>query len=294
MNHSIQNDFFIATVSTTGAELQSLRSKKTGLEYIWNGDAAYWSGRAPILFPILCSLKDGRYTYKGKEYQMPKHGYIRNAELVHKSVSPAGEVMSFTCGDTEETRKIYPFSYELEIIFRLEANTLYVDYIVKNKSVDEMYFSIGAHEAFNCPRREGESFDDYYLVFEQAEHPWEKLTLDVQKGLLDGGTAPVFEGDTLPLKHSLFEDDALIFKNIGSKKLWIKSNKSDEIVEACYDGAANLGIWTSPNAPFICIEPWCGLPDYTDSTGDITKKDSIVRLEGKEVFTFTHSFTITE
>ena len=63
----IQNDQLIAEIAEHGAELISLKSKESNLEYIWQGDPEYWGRHAPVLFPFVGRLKDDQYTYQGED-----------------------------------------------------------------------------------------------------------------------------------------------------------------------------------------------------------------------------------
>lgn len=293
MLHVIESDALRVAVSNTGAELQSIMSTKTGEEFLWQGDPAWWGSRAPVLFPIIGGLRNGTYDYSNNTYVLAKHGFVRNAYF-HREDIPSGTesriVLEYV--DNPSTRRVYPFQFSFKTIFTLSGRTLNVAYRVENQGEGAMFFSVGAHEAFRCPRGRDEAFNDYYLEFDcDGEYQSYPVTID---GLLGNEPYPVIEnGRVLPLKHSLFANDALIFKHIAAKKVAIKSLKSNAVVEVAYD-SAHLGIWTKVGAPFICIEPWCGLPDNADANGDFTRKKGVLRLEEGGVFTFTHVITIQE
>lgn len=291
MNETISNEYLRVTVRPKGAELQSIVSQKSGVEYLWQGDPAYWEGRAPVLFPIVGRLAGMKYRYRGREYEMSIHGFAKDSDFVY---SREGEdAIRFTLADSEETRKLYPFSFQFEVAFRLEQSTLIVDYIVKNRTDGEMLFSMGAHEGYRCPREEGECFEDYELVFSETDD-YRTMLVNVENGLMTGETSPVFEGTTLGLTHKLFENDALVFGNIKSKMVRLQSRKSKAAIEVTYEGADNLGIWTRVGAPYVCIEPWCGMPDYVGSAGELTQKQGIIRLENEGECTFTHQIKVVE
>jgi len=289
MIYSIKSDVLQADINAVGAELSSLRSAQA--EYLWQGDPTWWAGRAPILFPIACSMKDNTYVYNGKAYNMPKHGFVRNAEL---SVFAKGDSkITFEYSDNEETRKMYPFSFLFQVVFELVGNTLSTTYRVVNRSDVTMYFSVGAHEAYRCPREDGETFDDYYLEFEK-DGTYITETVN-SAGLLDGNSYTVIEnGNILPLKHELFVNDALIFKNVPGRRVSLKSKKSPAVVTVDYQGAPYLGIWTKVGAPYVCIEPWYGLPDEVTHDGKIENKLGIVSLDAHSEFEWMHTITISE
>jgi galactose mutarotase-like enzyme len=289
MLYHLESESLCVSVSNTGAELQSILSKTTGTQYLWQGDPAYWGSRAPVLFPIIGGLRDSVYLHEEAPYTLPKHGFVRRAYFhgVHES-----EKLVFEYVDNPETRAAYPFSFSLKVAFALRGRTLHIENIVQNQGKGRLYFGVGAHEAYAIPR-DGEVFDDYFLEFEREEalHSYAVA----QSGLLSGQTYPVAMegGKILPLSHGLFVNDALIFKGIQSKKVALKSRKSPAYVEVAYD-SAHLGIWTKVGAPFICIEPWCGLPDTEGTNQAFATKEGNIGLGEGETFTFTHSVTVYE
>ena len=292
MVHNIQSDALQVDINTTGAELFSIRSKKTGMEYIWQGDPTWWDRRAPILFPVLCSLKDNAYTYNGKTYDMAKHGFVRDAAFVTAGAKD-GKII-FEYGDNEETRKIYPFAFLLQAIFKVDENRLATTYRIENRSDSTMYFSIGAHEAYRCPWNPGESLEDYYLEFDRDDtYVSERCN---SAGLLSGETVTVIEnGRVIPLNKQLFADhNTLIFKNVPSSRIFLKTKKSTTVLEVDYEDAPHLGIWQNPGAPYVCIEPWYGLPDEASHDRSIENKLGIIALPAGETFAWTHTITIHE
>ena len=292
MTHTIQSNALQVDINPTGAELYSILSKKTGTQYLWQGDPAWWDRRAPILFPILCSLKDNAYTYNGKTYDMTKHGFVRDAAF--GTGGAAGNKITFEYGDNEETRRIYPFAFLLQAIFEVDGNRLGVTYRVENRNDNTMYFSIGAHEAYRCPWNAGEALEDYYLEFDR-EGTYTG-TLCNSAGLLSDETHTVIEnGRIIPLSKQLFTDhETLIFKNVPSSRIFLKSKKSTTVVEVDYEDAPHLGIWQVPGAPYVCIEPWYGLPDEAVHDGRIENKLGIVALQAGEAFAWKHTIAIHE
>ena len=293
MIHTIQSDTgaLKVDISSVGAELCSIYSNQTDREYLWQGDPAWWSGRAPILFPIVGSVKDGVYAYNAKNYSLPKHGFVRGARFTAAEASISKIVLEYS--SNEETYKLYPFAFLFQAIFELTDNTLSITYRVKNLNNFSMYFSLGSHEAYCCPREDGEAFDDYYLEFEKnGTYISETVT---NNGLISGEIYTVIEnGKTIPLKYDLFANDALIFKNVISNRIFLKSTKTAAFVEIYYQDAPHLGIWTKIGAPFICIEPWYGMPDDDGHDGSIENKYGIITLDAHSDFAWTHTITIHE
>jgi len=290
--YTIESKDLRVNISATGAELLNITGKKTGKEYLWQGDPAWWDGRAPILFPILCSLKDGKYLFGDETFYMPKHGFVRQAKF--NVAEQEASMIIFEFEDTEETFDMYPFSFVFQVIFEVVGTKLFTTYRVINKDEDDcMYFSAGAHEAFNIPLHQGESFEDYYLEFDNVSaYVREKVNA---QGLMSGNTAVVIDhGNTLKLRPDLFNEDALIFRNIQSEAVSVKSTKSGTRIDYHFGGAPHLGIWQKPGAPYICIEPWFGLPDEANHDYKIENKTGIVKLAANDTWTWTHSISIYE
>ncbi len=278
----ISNGNLKAAISKTGAELKSLT--KNGEEYVWCGNPAIWAGTAPILFPILCKLKDLKYTLDEKVYEMPMHGFIKGKEFTVESTEKDRAVLLYT--QNEQTLKMYPFEFEFRVIFTLTENELTVEYRVDNKNDREMYFSVGAHEAYATP----EGIEQYDIIFECKEN---LDTVLLNGGLLTKNTLNVGKNtDTLPLKEEYFELDTLIFKKLNSHSLRLKSRKTSREIKVDFPDCDYLGIWHKPDAPYICIEPWAGLPDNEDTDGNIKTKEGIIALAPRKTYSNIHKITV--
>ncbi len=278
----LNNGKLTAEISEKGAELKSL--KNCDREYIWCGNPEVWSGTAPVLFPILGFLKDDKCIIKGKEYHIPKHGIARRRIFNVESSTENKAV--FLLKSDSETLKCYPYEFELRVIFTLNSDSLSVEYNIKNLNNDIMYFSLGAHEAYAT---EG-IIEDYDVIFEENE------TLDTM--LLDGFLMSnkklhLFENtNTLPIKEEYFEMDTLIFGNLKSKSVVLKNRLNGKKLKVEFPDAEYLAIWHVPNAKYLCIEPWNGLPDYSDTDYDFTKKAGIIKLEPFCEYSNTHKIII--
>lgn len=258
-----------ATINPKGAELISLRNA-SGKEFIWEGNPDFWGKHSPVLFPIVGTLKENSYYYNSDQYHLPRHGFAR--DLTFDVVSQSENQAVFSLQSSPETRKAYPFDFELQLIYTLTANVLEIGYRVFNKNDFEMPFSIGAHPAFDLPG----NFTDYAIEMEKSEalkfHLLENDLLSQETGTL------VLKDRKLPLDYALFENDALVFKSIESKSLTILK-KGGKVATVSFESFPNLGIWTKPGAPFLCIEPWFGYADHTEATGDIFQKEGIQILK---------------
>ena len=281
MKTSISHNNSAATFNHKGAELISL--KKNNREYIWDGNPNFWDKHSPILFPIVGTLKDNHYRYKNQTYTLSRHGFARDMEfeLIDKTENSA----VFSLKNSAETLKNYPFEFELQIIYTLENDKLIVQYKISNKGSEEMYFSIGAHPAFALPN----DFENYSIAIENQQ------TLEcylLENNLLSKNTKTiVLEDGKLKLDYSLFENDALIFKNIKPKKMMLLEN-SKPFIKIDFEDFPDLGIWTKPHAPFLCIEPWFGYSDTVESSGNITEKSGILTLKSESVFTAKYEIEI--
>lgn len=270
---TLENSKIKAALHPMGAELQSFYRKDLGLEYIWNGDAAFWPRHSPLLFPIVGGLINDTFNFKGEDYALAKHGFVRDMEFELETQSP--QSASFILKSSDETLKSYPFHFLLRVIYTLDENRITVKYEVENTSDETMYFSIGAHPAFNVPLTEGTEYADYFLEFEKEENSL-RYTLD---GNIINGTIPYLQNQRkLPLKEELFYEDAIIFKDLKSTSISIKSDKSTHGLTYNFTGLPYMGIWAAKDAPFVCIEPWCGIPDSEDHNQKIEEKEGIIEL----------------
>jgi len=285
---TIANEHFEARIEEAGAELKSLKEKSSGTEYIWPGDPTWWNGSAPILFPNVGGLKDNKYTYRGAEYSLPQHGFARRSTFALLSAGPAGAV--FELAANAETRKQYPFEFRLRATFLLEARGLAVQYDVANAGAGEMLFSIGSHPAIRVPFAGGQ-LENYYLHFSEEEN-LERHFFD--NGLMLKQTAPVFDTRRqIFWRPDLFERGVLIFKHPVSEVVSIRNSLNPRCVSVVTGGAPYLGLWAKPGrCPFLCIEPWYGLPDTPDCSGQLAEKEGIRTLEPGGAFTCTYRLEI--
>ncbi len=279
---TLKNEFLTVDISTKGAEIQKI--EKNGVNYLWSGDPSVWACKAPILFPICGGLRYDKYTYGGKEYTLPKHGFAKLSEFEVAEESDMEAV--FKISGNPDYDENYPFSYDFLVKYALTGNSLKVTYEVVNKDDKTMYFSVGAHEGYATKG----GIEDYSIVFDKEE------TLDsyiLDGNLLEHNTIRIMENSkVLPLKYDFFKVDAIVFKNINSRKVTLKHNLSDYALSVEFPGHDFFVLWTKPGAEYICIEPWCGVQDPVDSDLNIVRKEGIVSLDAGKNFEATHIITV--
>lgn len=273
---TISNTKISASINALGAEL--IRLEKDSKNYIWTVDETYWNKTSPILFPIVGRLKNDTYSIENKTYELPRHGFARNLEF--QIVNQTESSVVFVLESNSETLKNYPFEFELRLEYELDENELKMKYFVENKLKATMPFSIGAHPAFVIEN----SFSDYSLNFNQTE---EFISYELDNEQFSNSFRKInSENGQINLNYPLFKKDALVFKHLKSNKLTLL-NKNEPVLSVQFEGFPYLGIWTKPNAPFLCIEPWCGLADNVNHNGNIFEKEGINFLQAKETFSKT-------
>ena len=288
MQLTIENGTLSLTVDTLGAQMMNL--KCGGREYLWQGDPKYWGDRAPILFPFIARLTNDSYKFHGKTYPMSIHGFAAASEF--SVAEQTGDKLVLELSGSDETRAQYPVDFLLRVVFRLEGNTLRTTYHVENHSGFTMPFGIGGHPGFRVPVEEGERFEDYYLEFSQ---PCQPDRVGFTPALYLSGhdrPYPLEAGRRISLRHDLFDEDAIILKNMD-REIALCSGTSLRRVTVSYPGMPYLGIWHWPHtdAPYVCIEPWSSLPSRQDVVEELTCKSDLVQLPGGG--TYDNTWTIT-
>lgn len=281
MSIIIENENLRVAINPKGAELDSIVHKQTQLEYLWQGDAAFWGKKSPVLFPIVGTLKDNTYTFNGKNYHLSRHGFARDKTF---EVEFHGEdKATFLLKPDAESSENYPFNYHFRLHYALINNTLSVTYDVFNLSDADMYFSVGGHPAFRLPLVENTAYTDYFIELNEVENSGRyPLSND---GLLELTTNPFLENTSkIPLKQSLFYEDAVVLKHLKSNSMTILSEKTPHGLRMTFDGFPYFGIWAAKDAPFVCLEPWCGIADSVNTTQDLTEKEGINKLLSGEQF----------
>ena len=270
---SLKSGELTAEVDRLGAQLSVLRDRG-GRDLLWGGDSSVWAGRAPLLFPIVGALAGGSYRLGSRVYRLPRHGFARNQQFEIVDFTPASAV--FRLRADEAIRKVYPFSFELEVQFALDGATLSVTSWIRNFSDTDMPASFGYHPAFRWPLPYGQPRSAHYIEFADEE-PDTIRRLDAE-GLMTPERHPTpIAHRRLALADALFQDDAIICDHIRSRSVSYGAAAGPRI-RIGFPDTPYLGIWTKPQAEFICIEPWHGVADPAGFSADFSAKPGVFTL----------------
>ena len=287
----LENSNLLIEVNENGAELNKLFSKKNNLDFLWSGDSKYWGRKSPILFPIVGRLKGSETMIDDKIYNMNQHGFARDCTF--KLIRKNSNSLTYSLIASEETKKRFPYNFELIITYELNDNNIKVLWNVKNIDSKIMYFSIGGHPAFNVPFKKDENLEDYYLAF-KTKKDVEKYEFEIpyikEKNKVK---AP----ECISIKPELFKNDALIYSGIN--EITLKSKNNNMSLKVSLEDFPFVGIWSpyfaqsKSMAPFVCIEPWYGIADLKNSTNVFKNKLGINKIEVGEEFNASYKITIT-
>ncbi len=255
---TIQSKDLCVTVSDHGAELQSIRSSD-GTEYLWQGDPAYWTGRAPNIFPYVARLTEGKFLYQGKTYGFGNHGLVRYADLKITETGP--DCVCFQLESDDHTLRQYPFPFRYTMRYQVLGKRLCMQTTVENTGSARMYFAVGGHPGFNVPLEEGLDFSDYYLEFDKPAEPYRILLSDACAITPGQERCLLTDGRRISLEHRLFDRDAIVLHHMA-KTVTLKSDRGRRSVTVSYPDFRYIGFWHKPktDAPYLCIEPWTSLP----------------------------------
>jgi galactose mutarotase-like enzyme len=277
----LENDFLKVAISTKGAQLTSIYNKEHKTEHLWQADEKIWGWHAPNLFPVVGGLINDELLVDGNTYHMARHGFARQSEFV---LLESDELhATYSLPSSEKTLQVYPYKFDFQVLYTLIDNALRVTYKLISLDKKTIFFSVGGHPAFNVPFNPGEKYEDYYLEFE-IEEKLETHQLSTE-GFFTGETRPIAAPkNKLYLTRELFNADALVFKDLRSREVCIKSDKHNQSLSVEFPHFNYLGIWAKGGADFVCIEPWLGCADTAGKHVDISKKEDIQKLKPGHVF----------
>lgn len=285
---------YTVTVDTLGAELKSYQNV-SGKEFVWDSNPDFWPRSSPLLFPSIGNLRNNKTFINGTEYEIPKHGFIRDMDMEYEMETD--NRISFFCQYNEDTLKCYPFRFHFRQTYELEGPLLRITYLITNADDKEMYYHLGAHPGFMCPLEEGENFSDYLLKFPYKE-TCDSPVYDLQNMQFDPvNTIRYLENDdTLKLDYSLFQIDALVFPHMKSRSVMLLNPSTGKGIQVDYPDFSTIAFWTPAHvqAPFLCIEPWNGAAIFADEDDNFINKRDIQTLKAGESKSYELSIRILE
>lgn len=295
MENKITSAKSYAIGSTIGAELISY--VKDGKEYIWEGIPEYWASHAPLLFPTVGATIDGSVKFEGEAYPLQKHGFVR--KMPFRLLEQTEDKLVYELFDNPESHKVYPYKFRLLVTHKVTDEGFSTEYTVENIDSKDIWFCIGGHPGFRCPMNEGEKFSDYKLVFESVENEDVIYTTNYGGGYIDSElpiTNKLKNTNEWELDYADYDVDVLIAPKLKSRHVKLINKNTGKGVELDFSGFNAVGVWTPPkkNAPFVCIEPWNGLPAYLGESGNFEDKPYAIKLAVGEKYSVGYSVKVID
>ena len=286
---TLENDLLSVIIRPKGAEMMSIFHKSSGIEHLWQADPDVWDWYTPNLFPVVGGCLNNQLLIDGRAYSMPRHGFARHSRFETTESTTTHAIFSLMA--TDDTRLVFPYEFTFQVIYELDGPRLTVTYRMVNNDKRTVFFSVGAHPAFAVPFRAADAYEDYFIEFEKQE-PLITHRLS-SAGYFTGETEPVpTKANRLPLTKHLFNQDALVFKNLASRWVAIRSDKHNHAVRVDYPAFPYLGLWAKAGAPFICVEPWLGCADSAGEPVPIEQKEAIQHVGPGQVFEVAFWITV--
>jgi galactose mutarotase-like enzyme len=278
---TLENEYLKISVRQKGAEMTSFYNKENNTEHLWQAYADVWEWHAPNLFPVVGGCINNEVLINGKPYPMQRHGFARHSDFV--LIESDETHVKFSLSQDENTMAAYPYKFSFQVLYDLLDRELRITYKVINYDDQSIHFAVGAHPAFNVPFFPNESMDDYFLEFEHDEPL--KTHLLSSSGFFTGTTESLPQvKNRLPITKELFAKDALVFKDLTSRKVSLRSKNHSHSVYIRYPYFNYLGIWAKDGAPFVCLEPWIGCADTEGKITEFSQKEAIHTLDKGHVF----------
>ena len=270
---TMQNEKVTVVIDEQASEIHSFRDNATGIEYMWQGDPKFWKGRNPTLFPMVGSTWDKILHINGKEYKTGNHGFTRNSLFTCTEHDNTHIVMELK--DSEATLREYPFRFTLQITYTLKGDTLNIDYAITNENDATMPFNFGLHPAFNCPIEPQKDFHDYHIEFNVPEtFSWKVTELNNET--------------VLSLNKDALAETVII---TDPKSTVSTLTDGEHGVSVGYENYEWLAFW-SPQAPFVCIEPWHSHADFEEVRVPFEKREGTLFLDAHQTWTTSYSIRI--
>lgn len=291
MRINLENDELKVELCDEGGEIYKITGKKDNVDYLWNGRKFGWPLSAPTLFPVIGKVKDHKYRVDGKEYYMPEHGFAD--KMCYEVLEQDDNSVTFLLKYNKNTMEEYPFKFELKVNYEIKNNIIKINYEIINRDKVEMAFSIGSHPCLLCPIIKDENLEDYYLQLEKKEESATVLCINKHDYLTGEKKEYLKNTDKIMLDENTFKNGTLIFNNLKSNVISLRSKNSERYVSIDFTDFPYLSLWATENTkPFICIEPWYGHADYDDFKGELKDKEGMIHLNKNEIFKCSYSIEI--
>lgn len=271
MEYTLQNNITKLTVDTYACEIHSFKRLDKDLEYMWQGDPNYWTGRNPILFPHVLATENKILNFKGKDYKVGNHGFLRRSEF--NFISQSDNELVFNYSDNENTLKEYPYHFNINVRYVLNDNKVTIYYEIKNTGEEDMPYGFGLHPAFNCPLVKDKKFEDYKVIFNKDEDN--------------------LENKTLPLTRDLFKKYPTFYINeLHSNKLVYTDGTNS--IKMGFNDFTMFGLWTCEDKPadYVCLEPWLMEIDKNDLSTPFEQRKGVRTLKVNETFKINYTIEI--
>lgn len=283
-NVFIKNEHLTVVIKPLGAEIISIKDADD-VERLHQPDMVFWNGQAPLLFPWCGKMRDTKFVYEDKEYELRQHGFARDS--LFELLEQTEDLAVFSLLSDEKTKEMYPFDFELIVTYKLLGNSIDVSYEVLNDGESNMYFGIGSHESYNC----FDGLGEYEIHFEKEEFSKPYIC---GTGLIPEENITTIDGHTaISLSDDLFENKRTIMcENPESRFVYLVHKKEGKKIRVDFEDFPYLLLWTPPGSQFVCIEPWTTCPDSDSSSYKIDEKKDIVCLEPNGHFEAHHIISI--
>ncbi len=300
--YRLENDYLRLDISPQASEWHTLIDKRTGIDYAYKGDPAWWTGRNPTLFPFVGKLNGGKFTYQSQDYPHSNHGFARTSTFSVINAAPDHSSIQLAFQDSDDTRRIYPFHFTLTNSYAITANRLQVTTNVCNQGDRPLPCTLGAHPAFALHLDTGTSLGDYQLIFDGQQEftkrrlmnpdgSWQKEFVTWDPPRLSDQT----DGRThISLDEHMFDQDVVALWDLQSASVTLQGKNPAERVKLHRGNSKILGIWAKPGAPFICLEPWLGYGDLEGWSGEIMTRPETAIVQPGQNYTLTYSLEIGE
>ena len=283
MEYTIHNSFLTVTINTAGAQVQSIRNA-SGEEMCWCADPKIWNRHAPILFPYVGWLRKGTYQLDGKTYEGKSHGFARDSQFTVQDVQDTS--ITFRLMYNEDTLKLLPRKFCLDITYSLDGAALRQTTTVKNLDDRELRFGLGYHPGYTLPFDDKHKTSDYELRFDTPQTP-EVVVFD--DALMTHESHTYMENSAaIPLDDRMFDNDSIFLRGLHAKTVSIVEKDTGRAITMDLEGFPYFVFWSAMHQEhlhFLCLEPWHSHPDFVDADGDWNHKPCAAQLAPGENFT---------